>query len=517
VNHKNLDSLRLYGGFYNPLTEWSVLKMSGLDTLAFLNRQTTQELIGLESGNGRLTTRLDRTGKVQSFFFVYSIRDCIYLLVPSGLKESLIDDLSKFIIMDDVLIEAIDTPVKIGFGVAGKKQNADSAEFLFYGEWVRIAHQAILENEQVVDEGELELLRKLNGWPKWGADVSSQNFINDCRLNELAISYTKGCFLGQETVAKIQNNRGAASYPVLLEQKSLKHFAVKKGDRLENNDGKVGTVVELIEFESKKYIWADVKREWRVHNLNLNIGSEDYIVRYFPFFPEGDYKEKARDFYERGSLSFQRNDNESAKLYLEAAMFFDPENPDVYEALGVILGREERYEEAIELMDQLKRLDSASIMAHTNKSLYYMKLGRIEEAEKEKAEATLLSFEKSGREAELQQKQSDESKKQQAEIASRMSMFKEVLEIDPDDDVANFGMADIYFSRQEFHLAKDCLEKLLKSHPKHSRAHLLLGRTHEALGDKEQARELYLAGIKIATQKGELMPANEMQSRLSAL
>ena len=49
----------------------------------------------------------------------------------------------------------------------------------------------------------------------------------------------------------------------------------------------------------------------------------------------------------------------------------------VFEALGVLMGRHERVEEAIVLMDDLLKLDPDSIMAHTNKSLYLMKLGQM--------------------------------------------------------------------------------------------------------------------------------------------
>jgi tetratricopeptide (TPR) repeat protein len=46
-----------------------------------------------------------------------------------------------------------------------------------------------------------------------------------------------------------------------------------------------------------------------------------------------------------------------------------------------MLGRIERFEEAITWMDKLLSVNPQSVMAHTNKSLFLMKLGKIEEAE----------------------------------------------------------------------------------------------------------------------------------------
>jgi Tfp pilus assembly protein PilF len=53
--------------------------------------------------------------------------------------------------------------------------------------------------------------------------------------------------------------------------------------------------------------------------------------------------------------------------------------------------------------------------------------------------------------------------------------------------------------------------------PKYSVAYLVLGKTFEALGEWIEAQNIYKAGIPIAIAKGEMMPANEMQSRLSKI
>jgi len=45
----------------------------------------------------------------------------------------------------------------------------------------------------------------------------------------------------------------------------------------------------------------------------------------------------------------------------------------------------------------------------------------------------------------------------------------------------------------------------------------LLGKCHIQLKDKSKAREVFEKGIEIASSKGDLMPANEMQSLLSGL
>lgn len=78
---------------------------------------------------------------------------------------------------------------------------------------------------------------------------------------------------------------------------------------------------------------------------------------------------------------------------LKKAIQENPKNEDAYESLGVILGREQKYEEAIKVMKQLEMINPASIMAQTNLSIFYMKIGDKETAEEYKAKGTVLQFE----------------------------------------------------------------------------------------------------------------------------
>ena len=102
--------------------------------------------------------------------------------------------------------------------------------------------------------------------------------------------------------------------------------------------------------------------------------------------------ESASELYLKGIQFFQKGEADQALLKLELAVEKDPQFADAYEVMGVILGRQKKYEQAIDLMDQLLIADPKSILAHTNKSLYYMNLGKIEEAEEEKGLATLAGF-----------------------------------------------------------------------------------------------------------------------------
>ena len=156
-------------------------------------------------------------------------------------------------------------------------------------------------------------------------------------------------------------------------------------------------------------------------------------------------------------------------------------------------------------------------MAYTNLSLYHMKLGEIETAEKYKADATFLNFEILGNEADEKRRKEDALQKKIADQNRRESMFKQVIEMDPVDAMANNGMGEIELERASFELAINHFEVAIKEDPKYSVAYLGLAKSLEKAGKVEKAKEVLNKGIEIAGKNGDLMPANEMQALLNRL
>lgn len=510
-----LSSLR-FSPHKKKLIDWSLIQVKGQDRESFFQGQVTNDLSNLDRGSAHLTSRLNRGGKLQSFFYLAKTHDCLYILCPKILEEAVILDFNKFIIMDDVELSVVERPIYLIFNpITINKVNNDEILFslIFYGINAEISLNDI-DHVPEVNEIELEEIRILNGYPLWGKDINESNFINDCFLNQIAISYKKGCFLGQETVAKIQNNRGAAYYPVLLKLESdqvvpLTNFSI--------DNIKAGK----INYQVKNYLQVNLMRDYRVEGKTLELEVGDYkiktVVCYLPYFKNQTYKEISSELYHLGVNEFQSSNIESAMSFMIKAIEFDPEYSDAYESIGVILGRNESYQEAINWMEKLLLVNPSSVMAHTNKSLYLMKLGKIEEAEAEKAKATVKSFSVFGEESKNKKRLEEEKKKKEEDINRREMMFNQVLEIDPEDTVALFGLGDVFYFREKYSESVIVLEKVVGFDEKYSAAYLLLGKALEALGNLERAEQVYKKGINIASKRGDMMPANEMQTRLNQL
>lgn len=512
---------------YNPsqhlLKDWSLIKVTGADRESFFQGQVTNDLSKLAVNQAHLTTRLNRTGKIQSFFIIAKMSECLFLLCPSELAQSIKEDFEKFIIMDDVALEnSVESPwLRFNEFLADELPTKPFFELIFFGLNARLYFEKH-PSMQLSDESELEKMRILNGWPKWGDDVDSSNFINDSFLNEMAISYKKGCFLGQETVAKIENNRGAAYYPMLLrlEDKNTDLSSFLKSDfttfqGLEER--KAGTLLYQVDEILLALLFRDIRVLGR--KLELKFGDKTLMatVEELPFYKNITRSEIALELYHRGVEIFQANKLQDAMEYMKKALAFDPALADAYEALGVMLGRVEKFDEAIEWMDKLLGVNPQSVLAHTNKSLFLMKQGKIEEAEVEKGLATVKSFAVFGEEAKIKKQMAEELKKKEEETIRREKMFLQVLEIDEEDTIALYGMSDIFYQRKDYNSAISNLVRVISVDSKYSTAYLLLGKCYEAVSDSEKAMSTYQTGISVASKRGDMMPANEMQSRLNQL
>jgi folate-binding protein YgfZ len=511
LNHLRFNSYQV------ELKNWSLIKVQGTDSLKFFNGQTTNDLIHLKNHESKLTARLSRNGKLQSFFYYGLSTSAHYLLCPKELVQKIFDDLTKFIIMDDVEMTLLqDTP----WLIANNDQPIAVTGLFEINMFGFPAHIALSKNEtlELHSEEELEALRKLNGFPKWGENVNESAFINDTFLNEIGISYKKGCFLGQETVAKIENNRGAAYYPMLLELEQGQSVSREfEGEWLFIGEEKIGKLTNVV----GTHLIASLNRDQRVLGKKITFKIQNTLfkaeVKSLPYFGAQTKEEIARELYHQAVSFFQNNEVEKSLVTLKRCLFFDRSYSDAYEVIGVILGRLQKYEEAVTWMDQLLQVNNKSVLAHTNKSLFFMRLGKIEEAEAEKALATVKSFAVFGEEAQIKKKLEEEKLKKLQDMEKREKMFLQVLEIDPEDSVALYGLADIFFSRGKYHEAILNLEKVVAYDEKYSVAYVLLGKGYLEIKEKARAQETFEKGIKVATQRGDMMPANEMQSLLNNL
>lgn len=507
-----LNDFRLEAGQFSQSFE--ALELTGDDASTFLQKQSTYNIEKLDVGFFHLISFLDPQGRIEFYCWCLRYSKSFILLIPRLQKQKAVERINKFLVSEDVEINELGLQNwSVALGPA--TTHLMGLRGTFFEEDALLQQEANFINLPVIPEGVIEQWRNLNGWPDLTGAGFNSELINNLRLFDLSVSDNKGCYPGQETVSKIATRRGAAFSPVLIE---IVHPA--SAGILTSHDKKIGEAKASYEWKGKHYLSASMLRDFRVDGLKINFSlngiNEVGHIRYFPLLP-GSSKEKAQELFYEAIDHFGKDRTDEAEKLLRHALKLDTNFADAYESLGVILGRQERFLEAIEIMQTLTKVDPTSVLAHTNMSLYLMRLGKIEEAEEQKSTATVKSFQKFGAEAQEKERLKSESVAKESEWSKRESMFKQVLEIDEEDSLANFGLGTIAVERQNWTDAAHFLEKVLASDPKYSVAYLALGRAYLGLGLKEKAKDIWKKGIEVAAAKGDLMPANQMQSEVERI
>lgn len=473
------------------------IHVRGTDALDFLQGQSTQRV----SETWAFHSFLDRAGKIESHFILWSQGAEATLLVPSDLVATVLSRFDRYVISEDV--EHQDMGLEtwwIAFG-AGRTLSGVSGFLAGVPAWIQASS---------FDDVPVTTSTELSNWLRWQGCPSLENsyhvgeLINQTRLFEAAVDMKKGCFPGQEVVAKIHNNRGAAWASVLLQ--NLKSIPAPDQITLEDK-----VVAKINADHDGDWYQADILRDVRVEGMEL---SSQFKVKLYPRWGTS-VQERALELYHLGTEAFAKGDEAFAHEAWKLAIQVDESFADAYEAIGVLLGRQGQYVEAESWMRKLLVVDPSSVMAHTNLSLFLMRQDRIQEAEDHKAQATVAQFAVFGKKAASERAQKEALEKEEQQRQQREKMFLQVIEIDAEDALANFGLATLCLERNQFQKAREHLERVLLTDPGYAVAYLALGKALKALGETSEARRIWQEGVKIAAKKGEMMPANEMQSLLT--
>ena len=500
---------------------WTLVEVTGSHRERFLASQVTSDVAALPVGESQLSALLDRSGRLQAFFFLHERADSIELLVPDAIVDACIERLDDHVIADDVnVIRREVGSMRLALGPAAAAEAFDEDRFPVVG-WGTRGFVTWNRDDLPwpdLDPNELETLRTLGGPPLWGCEVRADQLINETVLLEAAVSFDKGCYLGQETVAKVASRRGAVRGPVVLELvdpgadgDTLVGSSFGVGER-----PRAGEVLSSARLRDKVWLSASLHRELRVVGREIRCVFEggqavSAVIHDAPLLPPPTREELADRLTTEASASFARDRNDRALELLERATAICPGWADAHEATGVILGRIGRHREAIEAMERLLEIDPSSVMAHSNLSLFHNQLGDVEQAEHHLAMATRASM------GAPSTKPSRSSEEVEADRRRREGMFLQVLEIDPDDALAHFGLGELALERERFTDAVEHLERAIAGDPTHAAAILALGAALEALGDHAGAHETYERGVEIAAKKGDTSSATKMQERINAL
>lgn len=287
------------------------LRMTGEDRVSFLQGIVSNDIKALRPGEGCAATLLTEQGRLVADLRVYALDSALLLDVDTRIKEKAMEALSRFIIADDVEVEDISaqqvtlalqgplaSQVLTAVGVSlslpkalqhGEGMLGDSSVHIVHADdtgtdgYELLVPQASAEHvwQTLLQVGEpvgvrpvgltaLNLLRVEAGIPWYGVDMDESRIVLEVGL-EHAISFKKGCYLGQEVVeratARGHVNRKLSGLLVQGETIPV------SGDKLFHDSQEVGWVTSAVASPrcGRPIALAYVRREYLAPGTQLRI------------------------------------------------------------------------------------------------------------------------------------------------------------------------------------------------------------------------------------------------------
>ncbi len=299
------------------LSRRSRLCLAGRDRLRFLHGQVTNDIQRLKTGQGCYAALVSAKGKLQSDLNVYCLPEELLLDFEPGLQRSVAERLDKYIVADDVQVVDVSEPYGL-LSVQGPNaallvrtlelfQTIPVAPFEFlplrnprFGE-VYLMNQPRLGTigfdlfvprpvlqplmGEVLKAGALvggrtcssqafELARVEAGIPRFGVDMDESHFPQECGLESRAVSFTKGCYIGQEVLNRLHTmghvNRRLCAFELADNLAELP----RKGDRIFHDGKEAGYLTSAV-------VLPETGRKLALGYLRNEFNRADFVFRLY--------------------------------------------------------------------------------------------------------------------------------------------------------------------------------------------------------------------------------------------
>ena len=195
------------------MEKWSrldrlVARVAGDDPISFLDATTTQDLTGLSKGDSVLTCMLDEKGRIQAEMRVTVLDDGSVLIdAEQPARDAITGWLAKIAPLSgcEVIDETAQWNVTALFSVAPPGGVVALASDWGPSDLDALSDKSLAFDGDEMDAAEYEAARIAAGRPHFGVDFDATTHIAETPLIARAVSFTKGCYPGQESVARVSN------------------------------------------------------------------------------------------------------------------------------------------------------------------------------------------------------------------------------------------------------------------------------------------------------------------------
>ena len=258
------------------LTKRALIRVSGDDAEVFLQNQFSNDIKKLDNSHIQINTYCQHQGKIIALFWVIRTDNSFLLSFPIDLLEKVISRLQMFVIMSDVLIENASE----AFSQIGLIDEKVEGSYLINERmslFITSPKEQIVKNSTIDDE-----------WMKASIDSqlpevfhsTSEKFVPqmlNLDIDEVGVNFSKGCYPGQEVVARLhylgEAKRRMFAFQCNSELQigdnlycASSKSAKVRGDRYKGS----GLVVNAVKYHSQFYCLSTLDVELKDKKITIN-------------------------------------------------------------------------------------------------------------------------------------------------------------------------------------------------------------------------------------------------------
>ena len=305
------------------------LLVSGNDRATYLHGLMTNDIAGLKSGEGCYTAYLTPQGRMIADLLVYELGDAMLLTMDGSVKDVVLGKLEQFIFTEDVklgdvtetfteiavigpeagrvvtsVLGGVAADVLSTFGEHGNLQaqyNGHPAILTRVSDMGEAGYEVYVEREQAdslllglsvaggtkLDVDVAESLRVEAGVPAFRRDMDEETIPLEAGIETRAISFSKGCYVGQEVIIRVLHRGHGRVARKLVGLALTGAHPPSSGAVIRAADRDVGRVTSgtISPALGRPIALAYVHRDFLEPGTVLQVAGVDAVVTALPFVP----------------------------------------------------------------------------------------------------------------------------------------------------------------------------------------------------------------------------------------
>ena len=227
------------GGAWADLSHRAVIEVRGEERLSWLHALTTQHLERLEVGQWKEALILDPHGRIEHQFYLVDDGEATFIHLDADRKDALLDYLKRMIFRTKVEVSDVSDRYAI-LKAPGRTDQLGGPYALVPRSELEVTKKAFAASHMEVGIWVLEAERVAKGRARIGFETDHKTIPNELGLLQSAVHMNKGCYRGQETVAKVFNLGHPPRRLVLLHLDGSRVDLPKTGEKVLYDGKEIG-------------------------------------------------------------------------------------------------------------------------------------------------------------------------------------------------------------------------------------------------------------------------------------